>query len=170
VIEHIKDIAEAIALVCAGGYFIYRTWTGYFRVNLSLSIECVRQAADSERDVLAITAVLKKGANGSLTLHDVQARVEFDGSERFVTFGGIGRSSYDSSKEPFLRKVLVWNRLSSTSPALKLVPGEETRLAATCLVPTNSVCVVEVAVLGQQTNRNPFGQWKASYVSLPRTV
>jgi hypothetical protein len=66
VIEHIKNIAEIIALVCAGGYFFYRTWTGYFRVNLSLSIECARQAADPEHDVLAITAVLKKGGTAAL--------------------------------------------------------------------------------------------------------
>ena len=166
-LEHVKDVAETIALACGGAYFGYKAYTGYLRVNLSLSIQCFRQTANTTQDALVVSVRLTKGPNGSLTLHDIQARVSQGDSSEVVTFRGIDRSSYTDQTEPFARKVIAWTRVSATSPALKLVPGEATELAAHCSVPTNSVCLVEVAVLGQQTNRHPFGQWKASCVSLP---
>ncbi len=169
-LDHAKDIAETVALICGGAYFGYKAYTGYFRVNLSLSLQCSRQAASATQDVLAICARISKGPNGSLTLHDVQARVSYGDSNELVTFRGIERSSYDSKTEPFARKAITWSRVSAESPALKLVPGEATELAAHCNVPKDSVCLVELAVLGQQTNRTPYGQWKASYVSLPRSA
>jgi hypothetical protein len=169
-LEHAKDIVETIALACGGIYFGYKAYTGYLRVNLSLSVQCYRQAASATHDVLVVCARLTKGANGSLTLHDVQARVSHDASSELIAFRGIERSTYEGRTEPFERKAIVWTRVSTTSPALKLVPGEATEFAAYCSVPTDSVCLVEVAVLGQQTNRSPYGQWKSSCVSLPQST
>ena len=167
-LEHAKDIAEVAALLSGGVYFGYKAFTGYLRVNLSLSVRCVRQSDSATNDVLVIYARMVKGANGSLTLHDVQAQVRYGESTEQISFRGIDRSSYRAEAAPHARKVIAWGQVSATSPTLKLVPGEETELAAYCAVPANAVCLVEVAVLGQQTNRNPFGQWKASCVSLPK--
>ncbi len=167
-LEHAKDIAETIALICGGAYFGYKAYTGYLRVNLSLSLQCSRQSASGTQDFLIICARISKGPNGNLTLHDVQARVSRGNMSEVLRFRGIERSSYGEQAEPFVRRAIVWDRVSATSPALKLVPGETTELAVHCTVPKDSICLIEVVVLGQQTNRNPFGQWKASCVSPPR--
>ena len=169
-VEHAKDIAEAVALACAAGYFLFKAYTGYFRVNLSLSLECSRHAAHSSNDTLVVRAILTKGTNGSLTLHDVQARVIYGEATSLLVFRGIERSSYDSVTSPFPRKVIAWSRVSAQSPMLKLVPEEVTELAAFCEVPSGAVCTVEFAVVGQKTNRKPLGQWKATSVSVPRAA
>lgn len=93
-LEHLKDIAETIALACAGIYFAYKAFTGYFRVNLSLSVECSREKHSAEDDWLVISIILEKGPNGSLTLHDAQAKVAYRGAQQVVTFPGIERSSH----------------------------------------------------------------------------
>jgi hypothetical protein len=169
-LEHLKNIAEIIALVCGGIYFGYRALTGYFRVNLSISMACSRARHSDAEDWLTISMVLDKGANGSLTLHDAQARITHADSQQVATFPGIERSTYGDVRVPFPRKEIVWTRVSATSPHLKLIPGERMELSTYCKVPRGEVCMVEVAVLGQQTNKNPFGQWKASHVSMPLTI
>jgi hypothetical protein len=83
-LEHAKDIAEVDALLSGGIYFGYKALTGYFRVNLSLSVRCVRQAESTTNDILVIYARMIKGANGSLTLHDVQAQVSHSQSTEQV--------------------------------------------------------------------------------------
>jgi hypothetical protein len=169
-LDHSKDIAETIALACGAIFFGYKAITGYFRVNLSLSLQCSRERHSSTEDWLVVTATLEKGPNGSLTLHDAQAKVTFAGTAQFVTFAAIERSSYQDSDVPLGRKVICWPRVSASSPQLKLIPGEKTQLASYLKVPSAEVCLIEVAVLGQQTNKNPFGQWKASCVSLPKAT
>ena len=167
-IEHARDIAEAVALLCAGAFFGYKAYTGYLRVNLSLSIQCQRHAsATAGEDYLAVSVRLAKGANGSLTLHDVKARIAHHQEVQFLSFTGVTRSECVSELQPYARKVVDWSRLSEQSPLLKVVPGEETQLSAFCKIPAGWACVVEVVVLGQRTNRRAMGQWKASCVSLP---
>jgi hypothetical protein len=169
-IENVKDLAEAIALVSGGVYFGIKAYSGYFRVNLSLSITCSRQRCSETEDYLVVCAKLSKGGNGSLTLHDARARVTFGDSRLNVSFPGVDRSSYDTSSDSSARKVIAWERVSETSPFLKIIPGEQTELSVSCRVPPEQVCTVEVAVLGQQTNWKPVGQWKASCISLPAAV
>ena len=147
---------------------MFKVHTGYFRVNMSLFVRCHRESESTTHDVLVVYVRLAKGANGSLTLHDVQARVNHNGTNEFVTFYGIERSTYTDVSQPFNRKAIVWGSVDTKSENLKLIPGEETEFVAYCNVPVNSVCLVEVAVLGQKTNGSPFGQWKASCVSLPK--
>jgi hypothetical protein len=169
-LENVKDIAETAALICAGVYFSYRARVGYFRINLSLSVGSSRGRRSETEDYLVVSVKLTKGPNGSLTLHDAQARVSWAGGGRCLTFPGIARSSFDTTSVPHARKQAAWDRVSAESPFLKIVPGEETELAVHCEVPRNEVCSIEVVVLGQQTNRKPIGQWKASHVSLPRAA
>jgi hypothetical protein len=149
-IEHARDIAEAVALLCAGAFFGYKAYTGYLRVNLSLSIQCQRHAsATAGEDYLAVSVRLAKGANGSLTLHDVKARIAHHQEVQFLSFTGVTRSECVSELQPYARKVVDWS------------------LSAFCKIPAGLACVVEVVVLGQRTNRRAMGQWKASCVSLP---
>ena len=132
-IEHAKDIAEAVALLCAGTFFAYKAYTGYLRVNLSLSVQCQRQAsATAGEDYLVVVVRLAKGANGGLTLHDVKARIAHRQEVQFLSFAGVSRSEYVSELQPYARKVVDWSRLSEQSPLLKVVPGEETQLATFC--------------------------------------
>jgi hypothetical protein len=169
-LEHLKDVAETAALACAAVYFGYRARIGYFRVNLSLSVSSSREQCSQSEDWLVVALKLAKGPNGSLTLHDAQARVTWTGGSRILAFPGIARSSFDTSSVPYDRRVVSWDRVSAGSPLLKIVPGEETELAVHCEVPRQEVCNIEIVVLGQQTHRNPIGQWKASHVSLPRAA
>ena len=169
-LEYLKDIAQTIAMAFGGVYFGYKAFIEYFRVNLSLSVKCSREKHSDTEDWLVVSVTLDKGSNGSLTLHDAQARVTYAASEHVVTFPGIERSSYEDAERPFLRKVIAWGSVSTSSPHLKMIPGEKTELTTYCKVPSGEVCLVEVAVLGQQTKKNPVGQWKASCVSLPKTA
>jgi hypothetical protein len=170
-IEHAKDIAEILALIGTGLFFGYKAYTGYLRVNLSLAVDCLRQRSnDAEIDYLVVTLGLRKGVNGSLTLHDVQARISGEGVDQIHSFGSIERCATNAASSADGRKTIDWSRSNAESPLLKLVPDEETRLSLVCRVPTQSACLVEVAVLGQRTNGIPFGQWKASSVALPIDV
>lgn len=68
------------------------------------------------------------------------------------------------------RRVIDWTKRAETSPFLRLTPGESTRISI--LYPDkllkNEMCFIEVAVLGKQANGKKGGQWKATYVSVPR--
>jgi hypothetical protein len=166
--EHAKDIAEIFALICTGVFFGYKAYTGYLRVNLSLAVDCLRQKSNEANiDYLVLAVGLSKGPNGSLTLHDVQARISYEGGVQIHSFGSIGRCASNTSSGADGRRTIDWSRESVESPFLKLVPGEETRLSLVCRVPTRLACLVEVVVLAQRTNGIPFGQWKASSISLP---
>lgn len=170
-IEHGKDLAEIVALMCTGVFFAYKAYTGYLRLDLSLAIECQRQQrVDGDGDHLVVCVRLHKGPNGSITLHDVQSRISYESTQECLSFVGIERS--DTTPDPVgKRRTIDWLRNNSSSPFLKLVPGEETQLSVGCTVPSGAVCLVEVGVLGIRTNLpGPFGQWKASSVSLPRTA
>ena len=145
-VENIKDIAQIVALLGAGIFFIYKMITGYLRVNLSLAIECQRQkSVVGGADDLVVSLKLQKGPTGSVTLHDAQVRVSYEGTVQALS-------------------------VSTKSPLLRLVPGEETQLAVACAVPVNAVCLVEVVIVGRRIRSHPFCQWRASSVSLPRAV
>jgi hypothetical protein len=71
----IRNGAETFALICAGVFFLYKAYTGYLRVNLSVFLRCQRQHIDNLSDYLVTIMHLKKGENSSLTLHEVAARI-----------------------------------------------------------------------------------------------
>ena len=171
-IEHTKDIAESVALLCGGFFFGYKWYTGYLRVNLSLSVQCKRQSrSDRASDYLVVCVKIQKGPNGSVTLHDAAARVTYGDTSQLLSFPGIARSEHQSKDfGGVARHVIDWPRISSASPLLKLVPDEETELSMFCKVPSDATCTVEVAILGRKTQGHPFGQWKASCTSLPRVA
>lgn len=168
--EEAKAVAETIALACAAGFFIYKVAAGYLYGDLSLSISSTRPHSIDDADLLTITAKLKKGGRGSILLHDVQARLTYDGqvqnqNPRFV---GFLRQSYKTERVGCTdRKIVNWDKLSESAPLLRLTASEETEFSCCAKVPKGAVCVVEVAVLGQVRPGSPVSQWKASHVSTP---
>jgi hypothetical protein len=168
ILDHPKDFAEIAALASAALFFLYRAVAGYLRVNLSVSLIFLREPRrDQSTDNLVVSVRLAKGPNGSIALHDATARITVDGNVQVLPFPGTSRSKRVQSNE---RSSINWSEVEQSSPLLKLVPGEETELALTLAVPNNSICLIEVAVLGKRVFGTAFGQWKASGVSLPRTV
>ena len=160
-----KDLAEVAALVCAAFFFGYKAYTGYLVTNLSLAVQCQRQKSRcGGLDHLAVNVTIRKGANASLTLHDVQARISY--ANEVEVFPIVGFERCDWRPNGF-RSRLDWSQTRSSSPLMRLVPGEETQLSVHCEVPSKAACLVEVAVLGQRTRHSRFGQWRASNVSLP---
>ena len=176
-LEHFKAMAELFALCAAGVFFIYKFLTGYFFINLSVSLLCERKhSTKPDRDLLLVCVKLEKGDRGSLRIHDAQARITYlsDKTEvEPVRFRGNERSSYNSQKMgAFDRKTINWAKQSEETPFLRLAPGEKTEYACVFEVPRNDACLIDVAILGRRgvpslERFRHVGQWKASSVSLP---
>jgi hypothetical protein len=166
--EDVKAIAETIALISAAGFFIYKIYDGYFFVDLSLSISSKRSHSTDEADLLVITVKLKKGSRGSIRLHDVQAKLSYDEQVQSRAFVGFHRQSYKTDPVGHTdRKTVNWDKLSVSTPLLRLPPDEKTEFSCYAEVPKRAVCIVEVAVLGRERSWRGLGQWKASHVSAP---
>jgi hypothetical protein len=73
--EGIKNLSEAFARICAGGFFLYKMLSGYLISNLILSLACDRKPTDVGADFLVVRTTLKKGDRGAVALHDVIAQV-----------------------------------------------------------------------------------------------
>jgi hypothetical protein len=169
VAETIKAIVESIAFGCAGAFFIWKLRSGYQVVNLSLGLQCHRSARDPDTDLLVASVTLTKGDRGSLDVHDAQARFTIRDKVRTASFAGFERSSYTTESLPAAeRHVIDWSTRSKSSPFLRLTPGESSCLSCYVDVPKRETCFVEVAVLGKQASGKKVGQWKATYVSIPR--
>jgi hypothetical protein len=86
-----------------------------------------------------------------------------------MPFAGFHRLSYTSDRTTSVeRKVVNWSKISETQPLLRLPPDEETEFSCCFRVPTQAICVVEVAVLGRERSWFSIGQWRASHVSPPK--
>jgi hypothetical protein len=190
--EDIKAIAETFALICAAILFLYKWKEGYDYVNLSLSVSSVRSHLSADKDLLVIRAKLKKGSRASVSIHEAQARLTWDGNTDHtpVPFVGIHRLSYKPSEEKPLtykpsesalmalfsrlgdgpslkeRKTINWDKISDTA-LIRLSPNDEAEFSCHRTIPRNAICAVEVAVLGQVRSSSRFSQWKASHVSTP---
>ena len=163
-----KDITEGVAWLSAGAFFVYRAFTGYFIANMSVVLKCERQRIlGTEADRLRIELVLAKGPSGTVSIHDAQARLSWQGAkeeERYVRFPAANRLSFDTLDG---RKIIDWKTLSKTNPFTNLSPGESTQFVCHYTVPSESTCSVEVAVIGKVVWSNYISQWRASDVSFP---
>jgi hypothetical protein len=167
--ETVKAIVESIAFGCAGGFFIWKIYSGYQVVNLSLGLKCQRTARNADTDFLVVSATLTKGERGSLEVHDAQARFTIGDQVQTVPFVSFERSSYTTELLPAgKRHVIDWSKRSKSSPFLRLTPGESSCFSCHVELPKQQMCFIEVAVLGKQAGRDWVGQWKATYVSVPR--
>lgn len=173
-IQRVKDFADiaknvtgALALLCGFVFFAYKAIAGYLFVDLTLAVTTRRTASHSGGDHLVIMAILKKGARGSVRIHDAQARVTWDGGREEVRFVGIHRQSYDIDTENRQRKIISWDRRSVKQPLLRLPPDEQAEFSCHLPVPSGVVCEIEVTVLGRERPWFGVGQWKASHISTP---
>jgi hypothetical protein len=165
--ETAKNWAEAFAWLCAGGFFVYKAFSGYLISNLSLSLKCQRRHTGRGTDYLVVTARLKKGDRGAVSLHDIRAHVSptVEGESDFQSLVGINRlSSRDVGNG-------IWNVLKTQSreaPLLNLPPEDETSFSQCFVVPSDLPCAVDVTVLGGWSwHRKTRYQWRASAISLP---
>jgi len=171
VAETFKNWSEAFAWLCAGGFFLYKAFSGYLISNLSLSLICNRERSTQETygtDYLVVTANLRKGERGAVTLHDVRARVSptVHGEPDSKVLAGIRRLT---SNKTGLDVFQLGSAEASEKPLLNLPPGEETMFSGWFRVPSAEPCTIEVTVLGgwRWHRRGTRYQWRASVVSLP---
>jgi hypothetical protein len=162
-----RDFAEALALFCAAGFFLYKVRTGYLIINLSLRVSCSRQTASVNSDYLVVSIELSKGDRGSILIHDAQIRITCPDEEDIPgTLDELKRYSYrNAGDRP--GKELVWGQPSTTKPFLRMTPGDKTRISWCKEVPKGKPCKVELAVLGKRDFSFRYGQWRASCYSLP---
>ncbi len=169
--ETFKNLCEAFAWACAGGFFLYKAFSGHIISNLSLSLTCQRAHSGltiPSMDYLVVTANLKKGDRGAVTLHDLQAYVSptMQNEASFKKLAGTRRlTSTRSSTTGILR---IENIESGDNPLLNFPPGEEAVFSAWFKVPAAEPCTVEVTVLGGWSwHEKTRYQWRASTISLP---
>jgi hypothetical protein len=169
VVETIKGCAEIFALVAAALYFGYRFKTGYFVINLSLSVKPSRQRSPKDGvDFLVVLVKVKKGDRSSLNIHDARVKVRWEGDEKIIELiGADRRKSKVESLGAVQRKVINFQDRAEKHPFIRLTPGEETTFSCYVEVPSGIVCNIEVAVLGEKPSGQRTGQWRASVVSLP---
>jgi hypothetical protein len=160
--DKIKNLAQVFAWFAAGCYFGYKAVVGYFLVNLSVSVDAQRYAAeDKTKEFLEVKVLIKKGDRGTLHLHDAKIRVKQDNTSEEVGLD-VKRFSYDREKTLAInfKKELKWNTLNFS-------PGEETCFATWTKVGSKCPCLVEVVVIGTMSSSPFVSQWRASTVSFP---
>jgi len=166
--EGFKQLIEGIAFACAAGFFIYKAFSGYLISNLTLAVECDRRRSkDDDSDYLSVTALIKKGERGAVTLHDAEATLLVTSTkDKFPKkLEGIQRLSSEESKTGIF-KLLSQN--ATKTPLLNLPPGEETQFSTFFRIPAQEPCIVVVTILGGWAwHAKTRYQWRASRVSLP---
>ena len=166
--ETTKNFTEALAWACAGGFFLYKAVSGYLISNLSLSVTCQREIANAGMDYLVVTASLKKGDRGAVSLHEVIASVfGTDGKHQTKCLSATKRlSSIKLGSDELLQ---LKDSPAKDVPLLNLPPNEETMFSAWFEVPSAYPVTAEVTVLGGwHWHGNTRYQWRASTVSLPK--
>ena len=166
-------ILEILTFVGTTGFVAYKLYVGYFYVDLSLSLSSSRSHSIGDVSILVITAKLKKGPQGSIRIHDMQAKVSCDGHVQFTPFVGFHRMSYCTAPlgDEDDRRLVDWSVTSGSAPLLRLPPGEEAEFSCFVRIPKDAVCIIEAAVIGRERRHfSGVGQWKASQVSVPPSL
>jgi hypothetical protein len=165
--ESVKAWAEAFAFASAAGFFLYKAFSGYMIANLTLCLNCERRVSRKAGvDYLVVTAVVRKGDRGAVTLHDAQARISAPAPNEKVLkkLSGIIRLSFREA-DGILQ---IQENQSQKSPLLNLSPGEETMFSTYFEVPSDRPCTVDVTLLGGWLwHGKTTYQWRASQVCLP---
>lgn len=162
----LNEWGQLVAWLAAAVFFAYKVLSGYLISDVSIKLACERKHKSAELDYLALTVTLKKGERGGIVIHDGQARV------RGLTVNSpqelIGVRRLDRPDPAEIARI-KWEELRR---GLNLPPGDEMQFAALFEVPCGQSAVVEVVVLAKKLWRptHKFGQWRASYVSLPHEV
>jgi hypothetical protein len=146
--EHIQKLAEAIALICAAFFFIWKTSSGYLFVNLSVEIKLARtpKRDDAANHYLVTTVKLIKGDRASLLLRKLHLVIE----------------TASDSKKADLDISTGENR-----DIMRLTPGETYQFASYCEIPADSACTVHAFVEGKKRQSARTAYWHVSAVSVP---
>jgi hypothetical protein len=161
---------KALALLAAGGFFVYKVISGYQKVDLKLSLRCERSAVSESADLIVVFASLSKGDRGSLRIHDMQARFTWaPDSSVTLPFVGFDRLSFNTTEKDGgkSRKRLDWSRANAQSPFIALPPGDSVQFACSLEIPKKTIGTIEVAVLGVMRGSATVAQWRSSYISAP---
>jgi hypothetical protein len=162
--------SKALALLAAGGFFVYKVISGYQKIDLKLSLRCERTSMSETTDLIIVFASLTKGDRGSLHMHDMQARFTWSPEHTvIVPFVGFDRLSFNTGQSGVDkgRKRLDWGRNNSSSPFIALPPGDSVQFACSSEIPKETIGTIEVAVLGVMRGSAAVAQWRSSYISAP---
>lgn len=155
-----------IATIIAGGlFFTWKLVTGWLIINLKLSVALDRETIDNGENYLAIVINLEKGSNDSVWLKDITAKVRTENQEiKIVRFDNELRWLLAEEEK------INWNEVHPKGKRLMLSPGETLQISSFAVVPRNEPVLVDVAVFGTRKFWRPGFQWRATAVSLPKTV
>ncbi len=167
---NLYEVVQTLALAIAAVVFILRWSSGFFYVNLSLSLSTDRSKAGEASDYLIVTAFIAKENYAAIELHDAKARVSWHNQSgpNSVVKELVGIYRLITERLNGVVKVTEWKK-SRTAPLLQFPPHDRCHFACYFEVPSNAVCTVEVVVIGLKRNailrRRP--QWRVSSISIP---
>lgn len=182
VVEVTKNGFEIAAYLAAVAFFLYKALSGYFIVDMSIKVsaERKRKPEGDETDYLGVKVEVKKGERGGVRLHDAKVRLRST-VRNAILLGPVDLNTIERANRidpkpdpPNLppRARIDWTTVPPDAPRLNLPPGDETQLCAFFEIGTKEPYIIEVVILAQLIsfgvfNRQRFGQWRASCISLP---
>jgi hypothetical protein len=160
-LEKAERVSKILAFGSVTAFAMYKLFSGFHLMNLSVTLESerVRQAQGS--DYLAFSVKLSKGDRGTLILQEVYARISYDGEE----FSATPVYSTERLNTGKLRQG-TWEQ-SLRRPYLYLTPGEEITLGGWAQISEGRPCILEVVVAGKTPIYWRSGQWRSAKVCLP---
>lgn len=162
--EQGKNVIEALAVIAAGGFFLWKANAGWLVVNLEIFIETERQFLNNE-DILAFKIILKKGSTDTLKIKDVKARVYMLEEDKEIEVQPFSFPEITKLKVENYENI-VWEK-NQDNEKISLSPGESFHLGRHCKVPNNKPVIVEATLFGNRIFWKKGFQWRASVVSLP---
>ena len=169
-----KTIFQALGIVIAFNFFMYKMLTGWLFINLTVKIEPERQKAGKVIDDLAINLTLSKGNIDSVWLQDIQIRiceVTLQRGAEVYTNPRIIRPIGFKKMEPI--KDNYWTGTSMPHYVISL--SEAVPFSAYTQVKKDAVIAAEVLILGTRPFYNAFTfwknnliQWRSSVIILPK--
>ena len=66
-----KDNVEMVAIILAGGFFLFQVFDGWLFSNLKISLSSQRVESSAVEDTVAINVKLEKGLIGSVFLKNI---------------------------------------------------------------------------------------------------
>jgi len=163
VLADARNLIEIIALLAAGGFFLYKLIDGWGLLNLSLELKANRKERN-ELDLVVITLKLSKGDRGSVELHSVELRCATEDREpelvRIPLIHPLKLKLDGDLQEDETR--VKWGQIDDDRPPIHLPPGESTEYSHVFRVPHGALCSVEALVIGKRPLSTRRGQWRAS--------
>lgn len=171
----IQTLLTCVGIVFAGGFLIYKVWTGWLYVNMAVEIKTERlHAKEEDKDHLAVSVHLEKGGFDSVSLKAIEVRLTRLDAEAppldlsITSFKPVAEA--DGQK-----KKVVWE--ADLDPkreknGIALAPNEKVEHGCYTQIARDGIYRVDVAVFGTR----PFFkwwtghliQWRSSAISLPK--